>query len=1059
MAGQKDKRRVKFSIRITVVGMFLVVTTLTAAVAIGLQYHFSTKLVSDNALNQYRQAAANTRDHLQSLDRRAEQAAGMLANYPDLIKEGVVSDRARRVFAQTLRQNPIFYAIYIGRADGGFYELVNLDSSAVVREQLRALPQDRWVVIRVEGEGEARRRQFGYYDEQFRLRARRDEPTDYRASARPWYRQATEGAVHKTDPYLFQHLQAPGQTYSTRIPGEGAVLGVDIALASLSEQLNDLALNSDSRTYLYQASGQLIASSEESPAPVSLPASKPLLLSERQRQTLAEHPVLTVSNELDWQPFDFAVAGEPRGYSIDVLSLVAEMTGLELHYVNGLSWPELKARYRAGDLDILHPVLETEENTRLGHLSAPLVEAYFGVVTRSGEAPISRVEQLFGRQVAIPSGWSSLPLLRRDFTQIDFVEVEDVAAMFAAVRNGEVSAGIDIAALLRYTSRQYFYDDVVVHAPLDFGEVSMPSSLHYLVRPEKEALIPILNQALANITPQQRQVLANHWLFEQEGGGARASVPYVELVELAAALQGHDRMQKVSLEGREHFVYLQPLSRHGGGEEYFAVLTPVESLLAPVVGRVKAEIAVTAGILLLMLPFASQLAGYIVRPVKQLAHENEKLRQRRFDEVGQVDSRIVEIDHLATSLVTAAGAMERHAKEQEALMDAFIQVIAQAIDDKSPYTGAHCKRVPELAMLLAEKAHRSEQPPFDRFGFSNEAQWREFRIGAWLHDCGKITTPEHVVDKATKLETIHNRIHEIRTRFEVLWRDAVIEYWQQRAADPEQEPQWREAMEARQTQLREDFAFIAASNIGGEFMSDDDVARLERLAAVTWQRHFDDRLGLSPVELARFGNEPAPLLPATEPLLADKTWHLIKRTNTAGYPERLGIRMEVPQYLYNRGELHNLRVARGTLSPEDRFKINEHMISTIRMLDRLPLPEELARVPRYASTHHETLDGRGYPRQLSGKDLSTPERIMVLADIFEALTASDRPYKKAKPVSVAIDILYQMVRDRHVDRDVFELFLTSGAYLEYAERYLPRSQIDTVDVQRYLDAGDSTEED
>lgn len=216
-------------------------------------------------------------------------------------------------------------------------------------------------------------------------------------------------------------------------------------------------------------------------------------------------------------------------------------------------------------------------------------------------------------------------------------------------------------------------------------------------------------------------------------------------------------------------------------------------------------------------------------------------------------------------------------------------------------------------------------------------------------------------------------------------------------------------------------------------------------------RHFSDRLGLSPLEEMRLSGAEAPL-PCVEPLLADRPEHIIPREHATDYDPKLGIRMDIPKDLYNLGEIYNLSIERGTLTAEDRFKINEHIIATIRMLDALPFPEELALVPRYASTHHETMKGTGYPRRLTGDQLSIPERIMVLADIFEALTAADRPYKKAKPVSEAIAILANMVAREHVDADVFELFLTGGVYLDYAQRFLPPEQLDTVDIQKYLQA-------
>jgi hypothetical protein len=283
----------------------------------------------------------------------------------------------------------------------------------------------------------------------------------------------------------------------------------------------------------------------------------------------------------------------------------------------------------------------------------------------------------------------------------------------------------------------------------------------------------------------------------------------------------------------------------------------------------------------------------------------------------------------------------------------------------------------------------------------------------------------------------------------VLWRDAEIDYYRALLAIPEQAQEHAEQLAQRRQSLRDDFAFVANTNVGGEFLSDEARGRLHTLAQVTWQRHFDDRLGLSPIEEMRVKNEPRSL-PATENLLADKPEHLIPRHRPIDYVDTFGIRMDIPQHMYNLGEIYNLSISRGTLTAEDRFKINEHMISTIRMLEKLPFPADLARVPRYASTHHETLKGTGYPRKLTAQDLTLPERIIAVADVFEALTASDRPYKKAKTVSESIAILHRMVLDNHLDRDVFELFLKEGIYRDYADRFLAPEQMDEVDISQYL---------
>ena len=264
-------------------------------------------------------------------------------------------------------------------------------------------------------------------------------------------------------------------------------------------------------------------------------------------------------------------------------------------------------------------------------------------------------------------------------------------------------------------------------------------------------------------------------------------------------------------------------------------------------------------------------------------------------------------------------------------------------------------------------------------------------------------------------------------------------------------------LKEQQQKLTHDFAFVANANVGGEFMAKDKIERLNEISQLTWQRHFDNSLGLSPVEelhLAEHAQQQKSVfsasLPVTEQLLSDKAEHIVPRTQQIGFDEKHGIKMAIPQHKANLGELYNLSISRGTLTTEDRYVINEHIIATIKMLEQLPFPPELANVPRFASTHHETLIGTGYPRKLTADDLSIPERVLVIADIFEALTAADRPYKKAKSLSVAIDILYKFALDQHIDTDLFELFLTSGTYLVYANKYMASEQIDEVDIMPYL---------
>lgn len=329
------------------------------------------------------------------------------------------------------------------------------------------------------------------------------------------------------------------------------------------------------------------------------------------------------------------------------------------------------------------------------------------------------------------------------------------------------------------------------------------------------------------------------------------------------------------------------------------------------------------------------------------------------------------------------------------LLESLIQLIATAIDEKSPYTGGHCKRVPELTMMLAEAAHNTEEGPFKGFRMNEDDRY-ELSMAAWLHDCGKITTPEAVIDKSTKLETIYDRIEIIDTRFEILKRDAEIAMLRRQleSSSEEQRLAARRQYEATLQQLDDELDFLRRSNTGGEFMTAEDQQRVHQIGRRRWQRH---------------GNE--------LPLLSDD-------------------------------ERYNLTIAKGTLTPEEREIINNHIVATIKMLETLPFPKNLRNVPEFAGGHHEKMDGSGYPRGLTGKQMSVQARIMAIADIFEALTAKDRPYKEGKKLSEALRILGFMKQNSHIDPDLFELFIKQGLYQRYADTYLSPEQIDNIDFDK-----------
>ncbi|MEP7155338.1 MAG: HD domain-containing phosphohydrolase [Betaproteobacteria bacterium] len=359
----------------------------------------------------------------------------------------------------------------------------------------------------------------------------------------------------------------------------------------------------------------------------------------------------------------------------------------------------------------------------------------------------------------------------------------------------------------------------------------------------------------------------------------------------------------------------------------------------------------------------------------------------------------VEDQRLAESLASQAAIALTNRMlitQLETLFESLIELINTAIDEKSPYTGGHCKRVPTLTMMLAEAAAATENGPLADFRMTDKDRY-ELKIAGLLHDCGKITTPVHVVDKATKLETIFDRVHLVSQRFEILKRDAEIAMLKAsmsatKAGDVQAVAVAEADFRAQIAQLDDDCEFLKRANIGGERMSDEDRTRVEKIARYPFKQ-------------------------------------------PAG---------EIGNFLTD-DERDNLNIPYGTLNADERKIINHHIDATINMLEALPWPKHLKNVPEYAGGHHERMDGKGYPRGLKRDQMSIQARTMGIADIFEALTAKDRPYKPGKTLSESLGILGKFRENGHIDPDLFEVFIRCGVYLKYAEQFLDPEQIDKVD--------------
>ncbi|MDD9176160.1 hypothetical protein PVK63_14905 [Aliivibrio sp. S2TY2] len=385
-------------------------------------------------------------------------------------------------------------------------------------------------------------------------------------------------------------------------------------------------------------------------------------------------------------------------------------------------------------------------------------------------------------------------------------------------------------------------------------------------------------------------------------------------------------------------------------------------------------------------------------------------------------------------------------EQQKSLLLSFTKSIASAIDAKSPHTAGHCQRVPELTLMLA-KAAQENQNQWSKFSLSDE-EWEELYLASWLHDCGKLTTADNVIDKATKLDMFTNRIHEIRTRYEVLKRDAEITYLKSLIDGESNATLLQENYLKTIKELEEEFAFIAQSNLGDEFYHDDNVDRLHNLATRTFTRTLDKRLGLSWEETQLLSDNDKQT-PSIETVLQNNSSHLIPWDLNRKTDEQFNLQPH--PFKFNHGEIYNLAVQRGTLTNEERFLINDHIIQTINMLKALPYPDHLKNIPLIAGGHHEQMSGKGYPYGIPASELPITARMMAIADIFEALTASDRPYKTPKTLSESLKILAFMAKNKHIDASLFNLFLTDEVYLNYADKFLSSEQIDEVNIQELIE--------
>ncbi len=999
--------RKKVSFRVSLTTLVLCIVLTLSALLIWNGQRESTraaKIMANQLFN------CTTEGLVQRTARMLDAATGLVGigasatGLDSLVREGKTNPHVLNLLCDMLERYDYFYSIYFGYETGNFIQLIAMRGEGVRKKYhapegtafvlrivytLRGRKQTRWILLDPDAQP---------------ILYRTSDNTTYDPRKRPWYQQAmnTEGVIF-TSPYVFHSSGQPGITCAQKLDNKSGVFGVDFTLTYFSQFLRDQPVSPNGTVFFLNLKHQVMAHAKE-PIVAEVTDDEGVEIGLQRTETFNDPVVREIGEDMKSPSFAYntplerEVAGED--YLLSVYN-VGSRLGMELLIGVGSPLSDFTAH-----------VSRMQQQNLYAALGLLLLVVPFVLYVSNR---VSRSLTILGKEA-------------EKVRQFDFSETEPVNSYILEIDS--LSKAFD---LMKTTLHEYMDELMDTQNKLQqlVDQGIMLSSEHDLER-------------LMGLTLEAAQYLTN-----AEGGivyikeGEKLLVKHARYGRHGLALENSGEEEALSL----HVASLQASDQ---GDLLYPVLFLGKTLVLENNERIRQAKLIELSELFMDVDVTEN--SLILVPLK--TRQDEILGVLQLVNAHDPDSgEAIHFHHGLAAFVESLAAQTAVALDNKnlvdqlkQLLDSVVKLIAGAIDAKSPYTGGHCSRVPEIAFLLAKAAGKAEFGPFENFAFSTEDQWREFYIAAWLHDCGKLTIPEYVVDKATKLEALYNRIHEVRTRFELLWRDAEISYYQDLLQDGADEGALRARLEAEQERIREEWAFIAQCNVGGEFMSDERIERVREIGARTWERHLDDGLGLSHEEEKQRQDRPQATLPATETLLADKPEHRFPRTRDPFANGGTKFDMEVPELQNNMGELYNLCIRKGTLNEEERFKIQEHIIQTIVMLNKLPFPENLKRVPEFAGAHHETMDGKGYPRRLHKEEMSLPARMMAVADIFEALTAADRPYNRPKPLGLVLKIMSRMRDDAHIDPDIFDLLLVSGIYKEYAARFMKPEQIEDVDI-------------
>ncbi|NOJ01729.1 HAMP domain-containing protein [Vibrio kanaloae] len=993
-------RRRQYPLSIHITSLFLILTILAGAVLISISYRHSQELL----LGTVREISNEHRDKLESVFKQAIAPVittlNVMAVSPFVAHQTFSIEKESWLASVDIifKQNKSLVALFYASDDGEFRIFRPLSTNRQ-RAENNAPAKATMMISSTNLKGE---NFITFLDGTHQVISTMQAESKFNPTARPWFRNAKpNGSIQLSEPYQFYFLQTNGITLSRRSADDKHVVGADFTLESLSSQISELAYSPQTRLALFDKHFNLLGQHQ-----LDLPV--PNLAPDQPDGSIKHNGQATGK-----------ISGSEQEHSFVKMPKREQMEALKSSVLAPLISDEQKFNLKLKNVDYN---LNTWALTLTPVELTPNVTLYLAEATPHNDL-LSDLISMRDKQVGVAIG-----MLLICFGIVWFVANRLSQPLNTLVQLTDNITRFDFR---RTRSPKSMIKEVV---DLTHSIELMEHTLHDLISLLRDTAgnqeFSILTK---NITHQSYLITKAETivLFTQsKEKGVFDTAANLSIIPFKADINDFIEHTPWLLSQLKHGETIH-LNREDNVLNYYQnSIFNSDLFLFPLLNREKLLVGIV-------------VIGY-ERPITKIqADKHAFLRELlSFAEIAKDN-----IDQM---------------QQQKNMLNALIELIASAIDTKSPYTQGHCQKVPELTKWITQ-ATIDDDHYYPQFSLDNK-QWEELMLAAWLHDCGKVTTPEYIVDKATKLETVYDRIHEVRMRFELLKQQAETDYWRA-IANGALQAESLKILKQKQSELDEEFSFVAKCNLGSESMTEEQIERLDQIAKRQWKRTLDDQLGLSWAEKERYStnqgtaeqDETAPnnnkqALPVMEPLLADKPEHKIPWDNGFNpadvWPEEFVLKPGETKY--NQGELHNLKVRHGTLNDEERFMVNDHIIQTFIMLSKLPYPSYLKNIPDLASGHHERIDGKGYPRGLNEEQLPLPSRAIAIASAFEALTSSDRPYKKGKHLDESLSIMTDMATSGHIDPKLYLLFLENKIYDKYAARFLEPNQRCNIDQDKHI---------